>query len=264
MKKTILLTAVIACATCIASISTISATTNQVTPTPAAPTQRALPGNTSTPGTNQFNNGNTPSNYNNMNNTNAQRNAIPNNTNTLRRTTPLQNNNMNDTNNMNNMNNMNNVNDTANRGTLRTIMVNSAVRLSMSGATGAIKINDSNSYKQIDVSVDIDNTKMKNAQLVIDIPKNLILGSYSNGEDIASIQNTTNIIQPDGSRTLTFNFLPNTSGTQKLDFLVMLPNGAFGAAVDYTITARLDQTGSTTEQLTDTLRLIPMDDNDLK
>ena len=155
----------------------------------------------------------------------------------------------------------NNTEVNQNRGTLRTIMVNPAVRLSMSGATGSIKISDSNSYKQIDVAVDIDNTKITNAQLVIDIPKNLILGSYSNGEDIASIQNTTNIIQPDGSRTLTFNFLPNTNGTQKLDFLVMLPNGAFGAAQDYTITARLDQAGSMTQQMVDTLKLIPMEGN---
>lgn len=289
MKKTILLTAAIACLT-LSSISlTVDATTAMPTTnnTVENRTSRTLPGNTTTPGTNQYNNNlrtepNTDNRNRNVdtNTTNRNRNLDTNttnrnrtvDTNTTNRNRNLDTNttniNRNQDTNTTNMNrnldtNTTNINATG-RGTLRTIMVNPAVRLSMSGATGAIKINDSNSYKQIDISCDIDNTKMTNAQLVIDIPKNLILGSYSNGEDIASIQNTTNIIQPDGSRTLTFNFLPNTSGTQKLDFLVMLPNGAFGATGDYTITARLDQAGSTTQQLTDSLRLIPSYDDDLK
>jgi|GEM_PF-6487824 len=231
MKKTILILAAIACLTL--SPILINATTTPVVPNNnVRPAPRTLPGNTPTPGTRQFNN--------------TQMRVVPgtNRTNTR---------------------NMNiNATDNFNRGIPRTLMVNSAVRLSLNGATGAIKINDSNSYKQIDISADIDNAVMANAQLVIDIPKNLILGSYSNGEDIASIQNTTNIIQPDGSRTLTFNFLPNTNGTQRLDFLVMLPNGAFGTTTEYTITASLSQAGNSTKQLTDTLRLVPSYDSDLK
>ncbi len=303
MKKTILLTSIIACSICFTTSAKAvdldyfsvggtpvlpNTNTTQVRPAPnrqAAPSPTvpnnipapAVPNNMPVPAVPN----NIPAPNNNPapvrtvpnNNTVAPTRVVPNN-NTVApnnnapapapvRTVP--NNTATPNNNMNNMQNNtiqnNNIQNDNNRGTLRTIMVNPAVRLSLSGVSGAIKISDPASYKQIDVSVDIDNTKISNAQLVIDIPKNLILGSYSNGEDISSIQNTTNIIQPDGSRTLTFNFLPNTNGTQKLDFLVMLPNGSFGTSADYTITARLDQAGSTTQSMTDTLKLIPMDED---
>ena len=258
MKKTILLLAAIVCLTLTPIL--VNATT------PAAPNSvnqnrgGTLPGNTPAPGTNQRMRTTPKTNQNN----NMQMRTTPRtnqNNNTNMRTTP-------GTNQFNNTQMRTvpgtNATDNINRGIPITLMENPAVRLSMNGATGAIKINDSNSYKQIDISCDIDNAVMTNAQLIIDIPKNLILGSYSNGEDIASIQNTTNIIQPDGSRTLTFNFLPNTNGTQRLDFLVMLPNGAFGTTTEYTITATLSQAGNTTHQITDTLRLIPSYDSDLK